>query len=82
MKRILAVLGLAGACAACCAVPLVVPLVLPAVLGASGLGIALTGTQAGWLLGGALMLSGTWIAVRRRRAPGGAAHAVLRSNSR
>lgn len=64
MKKVLAVFGVAAACAACCAIPIAMPLF--AGLTASGLGWAMSGWQTAGTLLLATGLLGLWI-VRRNR---------------
>ena len=65
MKRLLAVFGIAAACAACCAIPLALPLL--AGLTASGLGLA----TFGWEAAGALLVTtgivGLAVVMRNRK---------------
>jgi UPF0716 family protein affecting phage T7 exclusion len=65
MKRVLAVFGVAAACAACCAIPLALPLL--AGLTASGLGLATLGWQAAVALVVATGALGFAIVLHNRR---------------
>lgn len=65
MKKVLAVFGVAAACAACCAIPVALPLV--AGLAASGLGLAISGWQFAAALLLATGLLGVWIVMRNRQ---------------
>ena len=65
MKRLLAVFGVAVACAACCAIPLALPML--AALAASGLGLATLGWPTAVVLLLATAALGLAIALRNRR---------------